>query len=126
MSKLVSAVYAKQTGIRLPRPQPTPLNMLTVQESWSPSYPCDAEFRVGVELSQTMRVSEEMVGNRGDALTTVTRVVKDAIIEEVFGEFRPHLRAIQLAIYNHDWETANTALQALEHQMFSSENTEGK
>lgn len=115
MSKLATAVYAKQTGIRA---TPAPLNAVTVQESWANTYPYDLEFRIGVELTHTIRVAEE-ASRDGRTLTEATRVAKNAIIEEVFGEFRPHVRAVELAIYKRDFDAALAALRTLEQQMFS-------
>lgn len=122
MSKLANAVYAKQTGIRA---IPAPLNAVTVQESWANTYPYDHEFRIGVELTHTIRVAEE-VSRDGRALTEAMQVAKKAIIEEVFGEFRPHVRAAELAIYKRDFDAALAALHALEQQMFSIDDAAGR
>lgn len=123
MSKLANAVYAKQTGIL--RAVPTPLNAVAIQESWANTYPYGHEFRVGVELVHIVHISEE-ISRDGRALGEAKRVVKNAIIEEVFGEFRPHVRAVELAIYKRDFDAALAALHALEQQMFSIDDAAGR
>ena len=45
--------------------------------------------------------------------------VKRAIIEEVFGEFRAHFRAMEMALWEHDIDKARAALKAFETQMFT-------
>lgn len=124
MSKLANAVYAKQTGIRA---STAPLTAMIVQEGWANLYTAsyEREFRIGVELAHTIRVAEE-ISHDGRALTEAMQVAKNAIIEEVFGEFRPHVRAVELAIYKRDFDAALAALHALEQQMFSIDDAAGR
>ncbi len=125
MSKLANAVYAKETGRRAK----SPLNSVTVTESWHNS-PDSAvwnprflkEYRVEVGLRHNILLTEEIIhASESAALAEAIAMVKDAVIEEVFGEFRPHFRAINLALWNQDFDAALKALRVMEDQMFSRE-----
>lgn len=80
------------------------------------------EYRIGVELQHSIRLTEDVLHwSESAALQEAIAMVKKAVIEEVFGEFRPHFRAIDLALWNRDFDAARAALRALEEQMFSPE-----
>jgi hypothetical protein len=44
---------------------------------------------------------------------------KRQMIHEIYGEFRPMLRKLDLALMERRWEEAHAALQELENEMFS-------
>lgn len=119
MSKLANAVYNID---RKRIAKPASLDALRVTATWKPHTDTDCyEYRIGVGLEHRIVISAEEAQRNDRALTDAIREVRRAIIEEVFGEFRPHLRAIQMACYRHDMEAAREAVNALEKQMFSAE-----
>lgn len=126
MSKLANAVYAHEARRRAA----VPLDHMNVKESWHNS-PDSAvwnpnflkEYRIEVGLRHNILLTEEMLhASESSALAEAVAMVKDAIIEEVFGEFRPHFRAINLALWERDFDKALKALRAMEVQMFSAED----
>lgn len=121
MSKLVNAIYAREQRTRA-----TPLDTIRVTETWSPVEDYAGrklrEYRIGVELRHNVQLTEEALHqSESHVLREAVAMVKDAVIEEVFGEFRPHLRAIELALWNRDIPSALDAHRTLETLMFSRE-----
>lgn len=97
---------------------------ICVEKTWSDATPpaYETSYRIGVSLQHYVWLTEQMLKqSESQALRDAVSVVKDAVIEEVFGEFRPHFRAVQLALWNRDIEAARAALSAMETQMFSQE-----
>lgn len=120
MSKLVHAVHAG-----LSRRTPRPLDVLTVKESWTPDKTSEMfahEYRIGVSLHHRVLLTDDVMHQSETvALKEAVAMVKDAVVEEVFGEFRPHFRAINQALWERDFDKALAALRAMEVQMFSRE-----
>ena len=127
MSKLVSHIYATNTQRR--KAYPRPLSAIEVQESYlnmaySAQSPMNAlsEYRIGVKLEHRVMLSDvEVRTAKDDVLALAVAQVKDAIIHEVFGEFREHFRAVEMALWGHDVEKAQQALRAFEKQMFTAD-----
>jgi hypothetical protein len=55
------------------------------------------------------------------ALTESILRTKRQVIEGIFGEFRPHFRRIEKAIYNYNYEEAGRLLHEMERVMFEPE-----
>lgn len=125
MSKLVNAIYTEK-GQRTPV-RAAVLDALTVNAS-IPTIKLDGlyayEYRIGVSLQHRVVLTDTvMQQSNSAALTDAIAAVKDAVIEEVFGEFRPHFRAVELALWNRDMDAALAALRTMERQMFSADIT---
>lgn len=60
----------------------------------------------------------EMVIRTPEHSSEALRVIKRRVIEEVFGEFRPLIRGLEVAIYNQNNEQALEKLRELEKEMF--------
>ena len=79
-----------------------------------------SEYRIGLKLEHRILLSDiEVRSSKDDVLQMATSQVKQAIIEEVFGEFREHFRAMEMALWEHDIDKARAALRAFETQMFT-------
>lgn len=117
MSKFATSVHAGSTG-KL-RPTNAPLDNLSVREDWS-NYGYTKEYRIGVSVTHSAHLTDEMIRlSQGVALTDAVQTVKRAVVEEVFGEFRPYFRALEVALYEHDWNRARTLIREFETQMFA-------
>lgn len=75
-------------------------------------------YKIGVKIgSECLVTSFERLTNE-EALEEAIIRTKRQVIEGIFGEFRPHFRRIEKAIYDHKMEEAGKLLYQMEHQMF--------
>ena len=75
-------------------------------------------YRIGCKIGSQAVVSDY---DYEDALENAIMRTKRQVIEGVFGEFRPHFRRIEKAIYDHDYNEAGRLLHEMEHIMFEPE-----
>ena len=116
MSKLCDKIEAVQTGrVKLAREGYT----VQIEEQWNsvvnPSYRTVSEYK----LSAKFEVRGFSGSDKREDLVHLKNMAKRQVIEEVFGEFRPLIRSIELALYNLDVAGAKTALRHLENEMMS-------
>ena len=71
------------------------------------------EYKIGVTL-ETKAFCSDMDPNRDD----IVKKVKRAMIEEVFGEFRPMIYNLHAALYDKDTDEAEKIVQELDRVMF--------
>lgn len=71
----------------------------------------EKEMMLQVQLRAKMFVAQDMMGHAKQDLMR-------AMIEEVFGEFRPFLIEMRAAIYDEDKTRMRTLLAEMEEQMF--------
>ena len=120
MSKLCNIIEFKQTGrVKLVENS----NVIDViEEISSPMHSANLfavrEYRIGVTMMVKGFVNDD-VKTIGTELTHLKNMCKRQIIQEVFGEFRPLLRAVERHLYERDFDAARTALQHLENEMLS-------
>lgn len=77
------------------------------------------EVLVEVRLGARALVNESVQCLHGDdVFTDAIRVMRRKIVEEVFGEFRPLIYAINEAQHNRDWAEASRLSGKLYEQMF--------
>ena len=75
-------------------------------------------YRIGTKIgSDCLVTSFERLTNE-EALKEAIIRTKRQVIEGIFGEFRPHFRRIEKAIYDHKMEEAGKLLYQMENQMF--------
>jgi len=116
MSKLAKAIdyeisresYYRQPPIKLTY---TDVNF-TVSEIMTLPYKVK-EYKIGVTLG-AKALLDEVNPARHDAIVKIKR----AMIEEVFGEFRPMIYNLHTALYDRDTDQAVKILNELEHVMF--------
>ncbi len=112
MSKLCDAIEARQTG----RVQVSPeTGLLRTEETgdYRSAYR-QYEYRLGVVLQMHAVVPEN-----SPALARAKDHCKRAIIEAVFGEFRPKIIEINTAMHERKYESAMLKLDELYNEMFS-------
>lgn len=126
MSQVVKAILATDTGDRkYVRENLSPLfqdvfkSKSEITELRHPGF-IVKQYRIGVTLGQTIAIDESSHLKDPDALGDGINKVKRAVIEGIFGEFRPYFRRIEMALANYDTEQARLILHELEDQMFES------
>lgn len=122
MSKLSKSIVSSPTGTRIPIATTMPHIFAEVGSDWSDMERFFAEeYRIGVSVYTRALLTKQEIHsatNPGGARRYVEESAKNAIIEEIFGEFRPLLREARLALNNRDVDAARTALNKLETVMF--------
>lgn len=69
-------------------------------------------YRIEVRIGADAYISED------ESLHECVKRTKRQVIEAIFGEFRPHFRQIEKAIYDYDYHEAGKLLHEMEHKMF--------
>ena len=116
MSKLAKAIEATQTrNVRVSRD--LGLRYTDVQAGVVPLDHLAApllskEMFLGVKLQKKVWISD------GEDMEIAMHDIKRAMIEEIFGEFRPMLIEIRGALYDEDTVRARTLLAEMEQCMF--------
>ena len=124
MSQLSKAIIATDTGERKYIPHKlSPLfqDIFSAKEEIQQvTTPTDIGkvYRIGCKIGSQAVVSDY---DYEDALENAIMGTKRQVIEGVFGEFRPHFRRIEKAIYDHDYNEAGRLLHEMEHIMFEPE-----
>lgn len=116
MSKL-----AKEIRAIVSRPQELKINLpaldytkITEDYSTTPTY--SLKYRIGVEFSAQVYITE---GESAEHKSHVVNQVRRAIVEEVFGEFRPIINKLRISIISRDHTEAASLLEELHRQMFT-------
>jgi len=128
MSQLSKAVVALDTGDRKHIPKGlSPLFQdvfsSKVEISQAPSSTDIAKiYRIECRIGAQAQVSEYALFVEGSSpLEEAIMRTKRQIIEGVFGEFRPHFRRIEKAIYDYDYHEAGRLLHEMERLMYEPE-----
>mgnify|MGYP006275530667 CR=1 FL=1 len=125
MSQVVKAITATDSGER--RHIPKGLSPLFTDVFVSKSEVSDAfstmgevgiRYRIGVKLGADCLVTDYERMNSDNTLQHAIDRTKRQVIEGIFGEFRPHIRRIEKAIYDYNYEEAGRLLHEMERVMF--------
>lgn len=116
MSKLAKMITHTVTGnVRESRD----LNLkYTSAKVYSQDIGLEKQIRIGVILQKDVFLSDSIT-NDPDTFSYAIHDLKRAMIEEVFGEFRPLIIELRSSIYDRDLNRTRKLLAELEHQMFS-------
>ena len=127
MSQIVKAIQATDTGNRrFIKENLSPLFQdvfeakSEIMERQSNYGSVVKQYRIGVNLGQLAMVDETAYLSDPDALTNAIDTTKRAVVEGIFGEFRPYFRRMELALANYDTDKARLILHELEDQMFNN------
>lgn len=116
MSKLVKHIGVERGG-RLAIP--STISHMSVDDRWfQPPTRDEREYHIRATWEARAVVTET---HNSGAYAEAVAAAKHAMIEEVFGEFRQHFRACDLALYERDWDGLRDALKHFEQQMFSDD-----
>lgn len=124
MSKLSQAIDYQFTGNKsyLEKPKNNYLDVSTaVQDIGYPNI--GREFKIGVKLQAIKWVDDTKLihskENEPAIVSDVLNDLKQAMIEEVFGEFRWMIIEMRSALYDKDNTRVRTLLAEMEHKMFT-------
>ena len=128
MSQLSMAITAIDSGERKYIPQKlTPLFQdifsakAEIQDTYNPDL-IGKVYRIGCKIGSQAVVTEyDNFKNGSSALEEAIIRTKLQVIEGVFGEFRPHFRRIEKAIYDYDYNEAGRLLHEMERLMYEPE-----
>jgi hypothetical protein len=125
MSQVVKAIVATDSGQRKFIPKGlSPLftdvfaSKSEVSETYSTEGSVGILYRIGTKIGADCIVTDYERVQSDNALQHAIVRTKRQVIEGIFGEFRPHFRRIEKAIYNHNMEEAGRLLHEMEYQMF--------
>jgi hypothetical protein len=90
----------------------TSLEATEVTKSFQPSA---IRYLLGLKIQNSFIATEE----NPEQLEHATEKLRQSIIYEVFGEFRPIIHKLWEAIYQRDFKKASDLLEELEKQMFT-------
>ena len=117
--KLLSAYKSKEIPVYLNSIS----NITNITEEYT-KLPYGREYLIKVSIGAKVIITEESLASlksSKDALELAIRDTKRQVAEEVFGEFRPHIKSIIAALWNRDHDTARELVYKLEEGMFSYE-----
>jgi len=125
MSKLAKAITATTTGnVRAMRDKLRYLEVTkSVSDVGSSFYPhkLAKEYRIQARFTAVAWLEDEISKTaQHDAFQEMLQTVKRGMIEEMFGEFRPLIIEMRVALYDEDTQRARTLLAQLEEQMFTN------
>ncbi len=127
MSQVVKAISAADTGDRrYIKDKISPLfqDVFDVKSQISELRDSSGQvikvYKIGVTLGNSVAVSElDQLQNPG-SLTEAINTTKRAVIEGIFGEFRPYFRRMEMALANYDTEKARLILHELEDLIYEA------
>lgn len=109
MSEIIKRIEARITGNRYMKES----SLLSVEETYHK--PVDfhylTEYFVGVKLGHTVKVEEY-------SIQEATHIVKRALTNLIFGEFRSDLDKLQYQLYDRDFDGARQTAKEIEQRMF--------
>lgn len=119
MSKLSEAIDDTLTGQHRAGKHNLRYTDIKFQIDSSPSiyHYVDKQVRLAVQFRKDAWISETDWANT-DIRSSIIRDVKRAMIEEVFGEFRPIILELRASLYDGDDNRTRSLLAQLENQMF--------
>lgn len=112
MSEIIKKIEANMTGARYAKESTYPLLSTTVEMNKPVEQAFLTEYFVGVKLGHTVRVEDTT--QKEEAL----RIIKRAIAELIFGEFRHLLTKAQYNLYDRNFDEAKRAIEEIEQRMF--------
>lgn len=95
-------------------------DFLSITDRWDRLPPETYIYRVYGEFSASFVVNENASAVDDNAFTEAVRYTKQAIIEELYGEFRDPLVRIRHAAFNRDYETVVRLSESILSEMFES------
>lgn len=121
MSKLARAITATMTHRKVALNKPLKYTDIKLDNgSIDFTYSTGTVYRIGVTLGKQVVVPDfDVTISKNDSpLYNALYDMKQAIIQEIFGEFRPQLIELKLALYDQDTDRARQILNTLEKNMF--------
>ena len=74
--------------------------------------------KIGVTFNQVVYIDEYELHKNNNAVTDAMKIIKRAMVEEIFGEFRPLILDAAAATYDADLIRLRNVMAKLEQEMF--------
>lgn len=113
MSQIINQITASATGMRYAE-IPSPLLVTHFKEQKTIEHDYLTEYYLGVNLGHKVKINDEVPGQREEAL----RIMRRAITELIFGEFRPLLSELSYQLYDRDLDKAKETADKIQKRMF--------
>ena len=118
MSNLAKELKAKMTGNKIAIDEYIPCLSVDISNRRDMVRVRD-EYNISVKFEKTFYIDSVLQNpNELEIRNEIFKQMKRAIIEEVFGEFRPLIIQMNTALYDRDTTRLATLLSQLERQMF--------
>lgn len=118
MSKLREHLDATVFPVRIPKPIKPVMEYVDTRSHIDNTH-YDEQYVVETRIRMTTTMTYELLQDRPEYRELAIKQMKDAVIEEVFGEFKKPLHDLRLAIYRNDEVTAIKLLNNLMEQMYA-------
>lgn len=119
MSKLAHEINAQLTGaVKLKKMKYVEVDHLLEPAKMTPTMVASKGVRMAATFAHTAWINEFGQASEGTLLGEAMYDTKRAIIEDVFGEFRPMLIEMRCALHDLDTDRLRRILTEMEHQMF--------
>ena len=125
MSQVAKAIVATDTGKRKVIPKgisPLFTDVFSAKSEISETYSAldgvGILYRIGTKIGADCIVTDYERMKSDNSLQHAINRTKRQVIEGIFGEFRPHIRRIEKAIYDYNYEEAGRLLHEMERVMF--------
>jgi len=118
IAKLISAEISHpiQRSVSIPK-----FNFATVTENFSKEYlsfgSC-IRYNIGVRLGAQVFINDDVSSETGAEIREATYNVRRAVIEEIFGEFRPIINEMSVGLYDHDFDKLKKLIDLMYDKMF--------
>lgn len=77
-------------------------------------------YSIKATFGANVLITDQELASNDKSVSLAVERTKRQVVEAVFGEFRPHYRMIEKAIYERDMEKASKLLHEMEKQMFDT------
>lgn len=112
MSEIIKKIQASMTGNRYANNDP--LIHTKLEKDLNMEHGFLTQYHIGVRLGHVVKLDDSVPNQKEEAL----KIMKRAITELIFGEFRHLLTKAQYNLYDRNFDEAKKALEEIEQRMF--------
>jgi len=112
LAKEIKAIVGRPTEQKINLPT---LDYAKITEDYITTPTYALKYRVGVEFGAQVYITE---GESTEHKNHIVNQVRRAVVEEIFGEFRPIINKLRISIINRNHTEAEGILEELHKQMF--------
>ena len=115
MSEIIKKIQASMTGTRYANNDYNfPLISTKLEKDLNMEHGFLTQYHIGVRFGHTVRIDDSIPNQKEEAL----KIMRRAITELIFGEFRHSLTKAQYSLYDRNFEEAKRAIEEIEKKMF--------
>jgi hypothetical protein len=118
IAKLISAEISRpiERAAAIPK-----FNFTTVTETSNKEYlsfGSSIRYNIGVRLGARVFIKDDVGSEMDTEIKYATYNVRRAVIEEIFGEFRPIINEMSVGLYDHDFDKLKKLIDLMYDKMF--------